>query len=71
MFYILGDKFVLKAAADSRRQFLIISGKVVLAFVSNAAGKKKFTDCATITDVTPSLTCKVTTCSSQIMYTRK
>jgi len=53
-----GDKFVLKAESGSRRQFLIISNKVILAFVSNTAGEKKFTDCATITDVTAQLTCK-------------
>jgi len=50
-----GQKFVLKGSSGVRRQFLIVSDNVILAFVVK---KKKFTECTAFTDITTSVTCK-------------
>merc|ERR1712226_1089849 len=50
-----GQKFVLKGSSGVRRQFLIVSDNVILAFITK---KKKFTECTAFTDITTSVTCK-------------
>merc|ERR1711915_328977 len=55
-----GEKFVVKGARNgkikTRRQFLILQGKKIIAFLENG---KKITDCkGNLTDVTNRVTCK-------------
>merc|ERR1740128_1100816 len=51
-----GKKFVIGRKSKSiRRQYLIVEGKSILAFVSNGT---KFTSCSTTKNVTSSVTCK-------------
>merc|ERR1711874_227807 len=50
-----GTKFVVKQPKRTRKQFLSIGGKVIIAFVKNG---NKFTDCESFEDVTKELTCK-------------
>merc|ERR1712226_301988 len=50
-----GQKFVLKGSSGVRRQFLIVSDNVILAFITK---KKKFTECTAFTDITTSVTYK-------------
>jgi len=51
-----GNKFVIKQVSGVRKQFLILNGEVVLAFVTKG---KKFTACTSYTEVTTSVDCKV------------
>merc|ERR1711892_327711 len=50
-----GNKLVLKKKKGLRRQFLLLNGSPVLGFVQR---KKKFTSCASYTDVTDQVDCK-------------
>ena len=50
-----GDKFVLKGAAGVRKQFLIMNGMPLLAFVEK---KTKFHECSSFTDITANVACK-------------
>merc|ERR1712106_543266 len=50
-----GNKLVLKKKKGLRRQFLLLNGSPVLGFVQR---KKKFTSCASFTDVTDQVDCK-------------
>merc|ERR1719239_639103 len=50
-----GQKFVLKGANNTRRQFLIVNDKAIIAFITK---KKKFTACESFTDITTSVSCK-------------
>ena len=54
---ILGNKFVIKQVKGVRKQFLIINGEPILAFVTKG---KKFTECTSYTEVTAQVDCKVT-----------
>ena len=51
-----GSKFVIKQRAGVRKQFLIMNGEAILAFVNKG---KKFTACDSYTEVTSSVVCKV------------
>ena len=51
-----GSKFVIKQRAGVRKQFLIMNGEAILAFVNKG---KKFTACDSYTEVTASVVCKV------------
>ena len=53
-----GFKFVLKGATGVRKQFVILTDKVIYAFITKG---KKFTACDSYTDITTTVTCKVTT----------
>ena len=48
-------KFVLKAKSGSRKQFLIMESKVIMAFAGRG---KKFTACSAFNDITSTVTCK-------------
>jgi len=50
-----GNKFVIKKANGTRKQFLILDSKPVLGFVTRG---KKFKDCTEYTEVTTDVTCK-------------
>jgi len=50
-----GTKFVIKQAKNTRKQFLMLEGEPIIAFVLNG---KKFTDCESYTEVTSSVECK-------------
>merc|ERR1712088_456054 len=50
-----GQKFVLKGANNTRKQFLIVNDKAIIAFITK---KKKFTACESFTDITTSVSCK-------------
>ena len=54
---ILGNKFVIKQVKGVRKQFLILNGEPILAFVTKG---KKFTECTSYTEVTAQVDCKVT-----------
>merc|ERR1712055_1049385 len=52
----MGQKFVIKTKKGTRRQFLMIDGAKVIAFLDKG---KKITDCAgNLTDVTSNVKCK-------------
>jgi hypothetical protein len=51
-----GTKFVIQQPRGTRKQFLSIEGKVVLAFVKIG---NKFADCETLNEITENITCKV------------
>ena len=51
-----GTKFVIQQPKGTRKQFLSIEGKVILAFVKIG---NKVADCETITEITENITCKV------------
>ena len=51
-----GNKFVIKQQTGVRKQFLILDGEPILAFINRG---KKFTQCTSYTEVTTSVTCKV------------
>ena len=51
-----GNKFVIKQKTGVRKQFLILDGEPILAFINRG---KKFTQCSSYTEVTTSVTCKV------------
>ena len=51
-----GNKFVIKQQSGVRKQFLILDGEPILAFINRG---KKFTQCTSYTEVTSSVTCKV------------
>jgi len=50
-----GQKFVLKGANNTRKQFLIVNDKAIIAFITK---RKKFTACESFTDITTSVSCK-------------
>jgi len=52
-----GSSMKIKAAANTRRQFLLLNGGPVLAFVSDGT---KFASCSAFTEVTTQVDCKVT-----------
>lgn len=47
---------MIKQAKNTRKQFLMLEGEPIIAFVLNG---KKFTDCESYTEVTSSVECKV------------
>ena len=51
-----GTKFVIKQPRGTRRQFLSIEGKVLLAFSTFG---NKFWNCETFTEITENIKCKV------------
>ena len=51
----VGTKFVIKQEKGTRKQFLILNGEAVLAFVKNG---DKFADCDSYTEVTTNIQCK-------------
>ena len=54
---LAGNKFVIgRASKTIRRQYLIVDGKTILAFVSSGT---KFTACSSTKDITSSISCKV------------
>ena len=53
-----GSKFVVKQKKGIRKQFLILDGQVVLAFVQKKGGK--FANCRVFEDITSNVKCKVT-----------
>ena len=53
--FVAGTKFVIKQDKGTRKQFLILNGEAVLAFVENG---KKFVDCDSYTEVTTEVNCK-------------
>ena len=53
--FVAGTKFVIKQDKGTRKQFLILNGEAVLAFVENG---KKFVECDSYTEVTTSVNCK-------------
>ena len=53
---MLGTKFVIKQSNGVRKQFLILNGEIVLAFVADG---QKFVNCPSYTEVTTSVDCKV------------
>ena len=52
-----GSKFVVKQKKGVRKQFLILNGKVVLAFIKKKGGK--FANCNAFRDITSDVKCKV------------
>ena len=50
-----GTKFVIKQERGTRKQFLILNGEAVLAFVKKG---EKFADCDAYTEVTTNIRCK-------------
>ena len=52
-----GSKFVISRVKGNKKQFLLIDGKDVIAFTKN---EEKFSNCASFTEVTSQVTCKVT-----------
>lgn len=52
-----GSKFVVKQKKGVRKQFLILNGKVVLAFIKKKGGK--FANCRAFEDITSNVKCKV------------
>ena len=59
-----GNKFVIKQKTGVRKQFLILDGEPILAFINRG---KKFTQCTSYTEVTTSVTCKVRKLSAIIV----
>ena len=55
MAFVAGTKFVIKQEKGTRKQFLILNGEAVLAFVKNG---DKFADCDSYTEVTTNIQCK-------------
>ena len=53
--FVAGTKFVIKQEKGTRKQFLILNGEAVLAFVKNG---DKFADCDSYTEVTTNIQCK-------------
>ena len=51
-----GTKFVVKQEKGTRKQFLFVDGKDIIAFVKN---KEKFVNCSSFTEVTDMVQCKV------------
>ena len=51
-----GFKFVISGERGTRKQFLLVDGKDIIAFVKN---KEKFANCSSFTDVTDQVDCKV------------
>ena len=51
-----GFKFVVSGEKGTRKQFLLVEGKDIIAFVKN---KEKFTNCSFFTEVTAQVDCKV------------
>ena len=51
-----GTKFVVKQLKGTRKQFLFVDGKDIIAFVKN---KEKFVNCSIFTEVTEMIQCKV------------
>jgi hypothetical protein len=58
-----GNKFVLKGNTGVRKQFLIMTDKALLAFVTKGA---KFTACTAFTDITTDVKCKEVTGLSSV-----
>merc|ERR1719431_493594 len=50
-----GTKFVIKQEKGTRKQFLFVDGKNIIAFVKN---KEKFVNCSSFTEVTEMVQCK-------------
>jgi len=50
-----GTKFVVKQEKGTRKQFLFVDGKDIIAFVKN---KEKFVNCSIFTEVTEMIQCK-------------
>jgi len=50
-----GSKFVISGEKGTRKQFLFVDGKEIIAFVKN---KEKFVNCSVFTEVTEMVTCK-------------
>merc|ERR1711928_186270 len=55
-----GSKFVVKQERGVRKQFLVLNGESVLAFVAkpSQANAVKFSQCATYRDITEEVGCK-------------
>ena len=53
---IIGNKFVIKQVTGVRKQFLILNGEAILGFVTKG---EKFANCASYTEVTAQVDCKV------------
>jgi hypothetical protein len=51
-----GFKFVISGEKGIIKQFLLVDGKTIIAFVKK---KEKFTNCFSFTDVTNQVQCKV------------
>ena len=51
-----GSKFVISREKGTRKQFLLVEGKDIIAFVKNG---EKFVDCSAFTEVTSQVSCKV------------
>jgi hypothetical protein len=51
-----GFKFVISGEKGTRKQFLLVDGKDIIAFVKN---KEKFANCSSFTEVTAQVDCKV------------
>ena len=47
---------MIRGGKGTRKQFLLVDGKDIIAFVKN---KEKFANCASFTDVTDQVDCKV------------
>ena len=56
---------MVKKVVGVRKQFLIIGGDVVLAFVENG---KKFSQCESITEVSANVSCKVSSICIIIIF---
>jgi len=63
-----GDKFVIKPATGVRKQFLILNGNAVLAFVAN---QMKFVNCSSFTEVTTNIKCKEVAGAANIDLNKK
>jgi len=50
-----GSKFVISKEKGTRKQFLLVEGKDIIAFVKNG---EKFVDCSVFTEVTSQVSCK-------------
>ena len=51
-----GFKFVISGEKGTRKQFLLVDGKDIIAFVKN---KEKFANCSSFTEVTVQVDLKV------------
>ena len=65
VFMYQGTKFVISTKEGVRKQFIVLNGEAVLAFVANG---QKFAECSSYTEVTSKIDCKVLKVTSRTLY---
>ena len=64
-FSFQGTKYVIKQVPNTRKQFLIMDGEAIIAFVEKGT---KFGQCAEYMDITSKIQCKVLRFNQYYMY---